>query len=135
MSKNPKDSRRKSHAFQRWFFFLVISILLGTTAALLPLASPDTLQMQSFEMPNVLRRIIFFTCAFLIALYLLNLIFKTSRRFWRWLISWRPCRAGATRSVDWYRRFEAVRAMSAAAIRDDLGRRHSWSVLHQRMFG
>jgi hypothetical protein len=89
MSKTPKESRSKSHAFQRWLFFLVISILLGTTAALLPLASPDTLQMQSFEMPNLLRRIIFFTCAFLIAFYLLILIFKISRRFWCWLFSWR----------------------------------------------
>lgn len=82
-------SRSKSHAFQRWLFFLVISILLGTTAALLPLASPDTLQMQSFEMPSLLRRIIFFTCAFLIAFYLLILIFKISRSFWRWLFGWR----------------------------------------------
>ena len=88
MSKNPNDSRSKPHTFQRWFFFLVVSILLGTKAALLPLASPDTLQMQSFEMPNLLRRIIFFTCVFLIVFYLLTLIFKMSRRFLRWLFGW-----------------------------------------------
>ncbi len=45
--------------------------------------------MQSFEMPSLLRRIIFFTCAFLIAFYLLILIFKISRSFWRWLFGWR----------------------------------------------
>ena len=73
---------------------LVLSILLGTTAALLPLAFPNTLEIDSFELPKLLQRIILFSCAFLIAFYLLVLIFKIFRRFFCWLFSWRTIKRG-----------------------------------------
>ena len=90
MDKNTKDSRKKSHAFQLWIFLLVLSILLGATTTLLPLASPGTPDMQSFEMSDLLRRVIIFACIFLIVFYLIGLLFKMLyRRFFRWLFSWR----------------------------------------------
>jgi hypothetical protein len=89
-----KDSPNKSHPFRFWMVLLVLSILLGTTAILFPPTCPSTLEADNFELPDLLNWIIIYTCAFLIAFCLLILIFKISRRFLRWLFSWRNIKRG-----------------------------------------
>ncbi len=89
MDNNPKDSRNKSHSSRFWVLLLVVSILLGTTAALLPLAFPNTLQIDDFELHNMLGWTVIYSCVFFLFFLTFIFIVKRLRVFFRWLFSWR----------------------------------------------
>jgi hypothetical protein len=86
MDKNPKDFRNKSHRLRFWILLLVVSILLGTTAALLSQAFPNTSLIEEFQLHNLLRWIVIYSCVFLLALLF---IIKPFQVLIRKLFCWR----------------------------------------------